>query len=413
MKIRAGVVAALGLAGAAAPLFMRGRADAQRSPSPSPVRVAVAPIVDAGPERAPEPVAITGLVPGFAPQRARHDRSGRYVVAMPEGRRATLTLEPAWQRDVQALLARHALPYAAVVVVDSADGRVRVWAGRGGADPAREAVAPAASVFKIVTTSALYAAGVSERETTCYSGGFHALTARDLVADPRRDRDCATLPEAFAHSTNTVFARRALEHLRPDVELAAARAWGFGEPVPFDAAVSSSAANIPEDTLGFARTCAGFWNSTLSPLHGAMLAQGVAARGQMARPWIVERVDDARGRPVMLGGARPWRRAVSPEVAAMLSRAMARTVAEGTATSAFRDRAGRRFLEGVTVGGKTGTLTAARPYRAWTWFVGNAEDATRRLSFAVLVGNDPVWRVRAPVVARQVLQIAFQGRVTD
>lgn len=413
--MRTGLVVLLTVASAAAPLVMRGRAVAQRSPSP--VR-RVSPVTRAEPRVAVaaqrvQAVAINGVVAGFAPQRARRARSGAFVSTVSGGRRAVLTLQPAWQSGVQELLAQHRLPYAAVVVLDSTDGRVLVWAGRGGADPAREAVAPAASVFKVVTASALYQAGMSETETTCYSGGFHAITARDLVSDPRRDRECVTLAEAFAHSTNTVFARRALERLSPETELAMARSWGFGETVPFEARVQPSVVNIPQDTLGFARTCAGFWNSTLSPLHGALLAQGVAAGGVVARPWMIERVENADGQTVMFGEAHTWRRAVSAEVAARLARAMGQTVSGGTAARAFRDRSGRRFLQGVTVGGKTGTLTQARPYRAWTWFVGNASRATRNVSFAVLVGNDPVWRVRAPDVARQVLQIVFEGRARD
>ena len=39
--------------------------------------------------------------------------------------------------------------------------------------------------------------------------------------------------------------------------------------------------------------------------------------------------------------------------------------------------------------------------------------AVALLSFAVLVGNGPLWRVKAPTLARQVLQIAFRGRPTD
>ena len=92
---------------------------------------------------------------------------------------------------------------------------------------------------------------------------------------------------------------------------------------------------------------------------------------------------------------------------------MLRTVADGTAFSGFHDDAGRAYLDGVTVGGKTGTLTLPSPFRAYTWFVGNAEGAGRRLSFAVMVANGPLWRVKAPTVARQVLQIAFRGRATD
>lgn len=401
----------LGVVAVALPVAaMRGSADARFARGVAGVTQSAA---DAG--AAPRgPTVISSPLPGFDPSRARPGTDGRYVADLPAGQRATLTLEPAWQRATTALLARHALPIASVVVLDAATARVLVWASRGAdRDLAREADAPAASVFKIVTATALYERGFAESAVTCWSGGFHALRPRDLVSDPRRDRECSTLPEAFARSINTVFGRRALELLRPADEEATARQWGFTESLPFDAPVAPSAVTIPDDTLGFARTAAGFWNSRLSPLHGALLAQGVAANGQMARPWIVEAVRDARGAVVARGEARPWRRATEPNVAAALSRAMLRSVSEGTAFHAFHDEARRPYLEGITVGGKTGTLTGAQPFRAWTWFVGNAEGAGRRLSFAVLVGNGPLWRVKAPTLARQVLQIAFRGRATD
>ncbi len=401
-------MAFLGVVGAAVPLVaLRHSADAQRSPveaTPPPAR-----------PRPRGPETLVTVVPGLDPARARPGRDGLYAADLGDGRRAVLTLEPAWQRGTAALLERYAIPTASVVVLDTATGRVLVWASRGGGarDLARVAEAPAASVFKIVTASALLSAGLPEREPTCWSGGFHALLPRNLVSDPRRDRECNTLPEAFARSLNVVFARRALEYLTPDLERQAARQWGFGEVVPFDAPVGASSLTVPVDTLGFARTAAGFWNSTLSPLHGALLAQGVARGGEMLRPWIVASVRGPRGEVLATGAEHPWRRAVSPEVAAALGRAMGRTVSEGTAFHSFHDPSGRSFLDGVTVGGKTGTLTGAEPYRAYTWFVGNAEGAGRRLSIAVMVANGPLWRVKAPTVARQVLQIALRGRSTD
>lgn len=407
ITVRQGWAFALGVAAITAPIVTRrGSADARRPQGAVSAHV-----------RAPSrvgPAAIHGAVQGLDPSRAHPRADGRYVVDLPEGQQALLTLEPAWQRATQALLTRHAIPVASVVVLDSETARVLVWASRGAlGDLARQAVAPAASVFKIVTATALYEHGFSETATTCWSGGFHALRERDLVSNPRRDRECSTLPEAFARSINTVFARRALELLTPAQELETAHRWGFGEAPPFDVGVSVSDVNIPTDTLGFARTSAGFWNSHLSPLHGALLAQGVAAGGAMGRPWLVEAVRDAGGAVVARGEAQPWRRATTPAVAASIQRAMLRSVSEGTAFTSFHDLARRPFLSDITVGGKTGTLTAAQPFRAWTWFVGNAEGRGRRLSFAVLVGNDPLWRVKAPTVARQVLQIAFRGRPTD
>ena len=114
--------------------------------------------------------------------------------------------------------------------------------------PPRAAAAPAAAVVKGVTATALYERGFSESVPTCWSGGFHALRARDLVSDPRHDRECSTLPEAFGRSINTVFARRALELLTPAQELDVARRWGFTQDVPFDAPVGRSDVTIPDDT---------------------------------------------------------------------------------------------------------------------------------------------------------------------
>lgn len=328
-----------------------------------------------------------------------------------------LTLEPTWQRAVSALVAGHQIPRASVLVLDTDTGRVRVYVSRGEAgapDLARDSAPPAASVFKIVTAGALVSAGLTVETETCFSGGWHRLTLRDLESNPRRDRDCVSLGQAFGRSANTVFARRAVEHLNSGALLAAARAWGFGESVPFEAPVSAGAIDMPDDRLEFARAAAGFWHSHLSPVHGAVIAQAIARGGELQRPWIIDHIEDAQGRTVQQHAApRAWRRAVSADTAAALSRMMTFSVSEGTAARAFHDPAGHPFLPGVDVGGKTGTLTATNPYRAYTWFVGNARDGSTRVSFAVMVANDPVWRVKASTVARQVLQIVYRGRATD
>ncbi len=414
VKIRTRVLVVMGMVGVALPVV----AVTRRGPVPRRdglLAAAAAPPGVAGPGRRAGSPEIRSAVAGFNPAAARLGVDGRYYAQLADGRRARLTLEPAWQRATVNLLARHAMPQASVVVLDSATGRVLVWASQGaaGRDLARGAEAPAASVFKIVTASALLAHGMPADATTCFSGGFHRLMPADLTPDPRRDRECVTLGEAFARSINTVFARRALAHLRPETEADAARRWGFGAEIPFDAPVTRSVYLIPEDTLGFARTAAGFWNTTLSPLHGALLAQGIALRGDVMRPWMIESVRGARDEELAHGAPQVWRRAVSPEVAAVLQRAMLRTVTDGTGFHGFHDPAGRLYLDGVTVGGKTGTLTQDTPYVAYTWFVGNAEGQGRRLSVGVMVGNGPTWRVKAATLARQVLQIAFRAQATD
>src|SRR5262249_2974929 len=152
----------------------------------------------------------------------------------------------------------------------------------------------------------------------------------------------------------------------------AAHAWGFGEAVPFDVPVAPGTIEVPEVALDFARTAAGFWHSHLSPIHAAVMAQAIARGGEMSRPGIVESVQDAPGTVLATGAPRAWRRAVPQEVATTLGRMMVHSVTEGTAFHAFHDPAGQAFLPDVNVSGKTGTLTGDQPYRAYTWFVGNA-----------------------------------------
>ncbi len=359
---------------------------------------------------------IDGVLAGLDPSHTRRE-GDHYVSELPANRRAVLTLDPAWQRATAQLVTGHLIPRASVVVLDTDTGRVRVYVSQGEAgapDLARDAAPPAASVFKIVTAGALVGAGLTVDTSTCFSGGWHRVSLANLEPSTRRDTDCVTLGQAFGRSANTVFARRAVERLTPAALLAAARGWGFGASVPFDAAVTAGNIEIPEDRLEFARSAAGFWHSYLSPVHGAVIAQGVARGGELQRPWIVDHVVDAQNHVVLQHAPpRAWHRAVTPEVATALTRMMSFSVSEGTASRAFHDPAGRPFLPNVEVGGKTGTLTATNPYRAYTWFIGNAHDATTRVSFAVMVANEPTWRIKASTLARQVLQIIYRGRSTD
>ena len=63
---------------------------------------------------------------------------------------------------------------------------------------------------------------------------------------------------------------------------------------------------------------------------------------------------------------------VARETAAQLATMMEHTVSEGTSWRAFHDGRGGAFLPGVTVAGKTGTLTDAETKRYYTWFTGYA-----------------------------------------
>jgi hypothetical protein len=90
------------------------------------------------------------------------------------------------------------------------------------------------------------------------------------------------------------------------------------------------------------------------------------------------------------------------------------TVSEGTSFRAFHDAKGAPFLPSIIVAGKTGTLSDDRAHHFYTWFTGFAPshpvEGVRPIAIAVLVVNDPTWRVKANVVAREMLQAYFASR---
>src|SRR5690242_13109447 len=142
-----------------------------------------------------------------------YDRTRGAWVAPLGDTKAVLTIDPRLQERLEQVLLKARAPAAAVVLLEPRTGRVLALAessrepGRRGL--ALRALAPAASVFKIVTSSALLGAGVSPDSETCFHGGKHRLQPGLLRDDPRRDRRCYSLSSALGHSANVVFAKLA------------------------------------------------------------------------------------------------------------------------------------------------------------------------------------------------------------
>ncbi|MBM4362481.1 MAG: penicillin-binding protein [Deltaproteobacteria bacterium] len=337
----------------------------------------------------------------------------RVTAPLPGGRTAELTLDPDLQRTAKAVMERVKIPEAGVVLMDVRTGRLMVYASHVSAGPAFDvnarAGAPAASVFKIVTGAALVeSAGSNAATSQCYRGGRSAITADELLEDPARDRWCATLGEAMSRSLNVVFGRLAQKHLKPAELETMAGAFGFGAPVPFAVPNEAPHVDIPEAPLEFARSAAGFWHTTLSPLAGAVLAQTVAGGGVALEPRVVAKV--LSGRDSVWEDDRPprvLRRAVRPETAEELRKMMATTVTQGSAHRSFHTRTGEPYLPGIGVAGKTGTLTDHPKNRHYTWFVGFAPAEAPEVAVSALVVNTPIWQIKAGDLARDVLRAHF------
>ena len=325
---------------------------------------------------------------------------------------AVLTLDPTLQEHIQSVFARYEVPYGAVVAIEPSTGRVLAYVSHSSANPnapdlALDATPPTASVFKVITGAALIDQGVSASERVCYTGGGSRLLLRHLE-DRSDDRRCVTLSDAMGGSVNAVFAKLADRHLDRPTLTRFASAFGFGHSLPFDVQTHPSPIDVPTERLEFARTAAGFWHMHMSPLHGALIAATIANDGAMPRAAIVERFEKPDGEEAFHHEPSVFRNVVSRGTARRVNSMMRRTVSSGTSRRAFHDPQGRPFLPNVTVAGKTGTLSAERPYRGYTWWVGFAPADEPTIALAALAINDPRWRIKASHLAVETLRHHFR-----
>ena len=341
-----------------------------------------------------------------------HREGHTYLVSSVDGGRAELTLDPQLQQATEEVVRSFQVPYAGAVVLSIADGRVLAMVGRSAVDPdlgvaelALRPWAPAASIFKVVSAAALVAeGGLSSASKACYHGGVSSVLADNLVDLPLLDRRCDTLAYGLGKSQNAIFAKLATQHLTPAKLQRVATAFGFGQPIPFEMPVEPSHLDVPsDDGLEFARTAAGFWHSTLSPLHGALMAAAVASGGEMPVPTLIDRAYRADGAAIQAPAPRS-RRVISAAVAREVGRMMEVTTRIGTAKHTFRDRRGNRILP-IEVAGKTGTLSAEtdKGYVGYSWFIGYAPAGKPTIAFAVALGNHATWRIKASYVARRIV----------
>lgn len=352
---------------------------------------------------------------------ARYDaEKDVYLAPLGNNAQAELTLDSRLQQSMERLLRNYNVPYGAVVAIDPRDGRILAMAEHSEKDSsvglATRALYPAASVFKIVTGAALLEAGVRADTEVCYHGGLRSLQLGNLRDDPKRDNTCASLARAMGQSLNVVIAKLANRNLSADDLRSVAGRFLFNQPLPVKPAPPSvgealiSPALIPEDELDFGRTAAGFGNVFLSPLHGAMMVGAIGNSGVAIEPDLIRAVYENNVRTTTQEPRT--RRVVTEANARILTDMLERTVSEGTARNAFRER-GRSVLGGVKVAGKTGSLADKAPFKDYSWFVGFAPADAPRIAVAVVVVNGMKWRIKSSYVAREAIRKFLNDEVAD
>ncbi len=302
------------------------------------------------------------------------------------------------EAKINAMLQQGQTPYSAVVVMEAHTGRVVAIAEHSTRDSsgglAFKPMAPAASVFKIVTASALLESGVSVHEEVCYHGGKTRMKAVN-IADTRRDNICIPFGDVVARSANVAVAKLATRHLDGDALRLHAADWGFGSNLGL-AQLTPSKANIPDEPFAFAEAAAGFGDVRISAMHGAVLASIVANGGELVPPTFV------------IGEEHRGKQVIGNKTARALRQMMADTVTKGTGRKSF----GANPRLPMSAAGKTGSLTDYKTGLDTSWFVGFAPADNPELVVAAVVVNTSLWHIKAPWLAKESLRAAFKERGT-
>lgn len=240
---------------------------------------------------------------------------------------------------------------------------------------------PPGSVFKIVTASAALSTGTITENTAIPAPGTMALPDT-TVGLPNYDRQpCGpnnetTLQRAMEISCNTAFGWLGLRMGAQALHDQAAK-FGFGETLTVPMRVTASTVPATMNRPQTAQAAIGQYDVRVTPLQVAMVSAAIANGGTVMRPYLVS--STLASNLDVLEETSPQRlsQAVSPEIAATLTRMLVATVDEGTGTPAR--------IPGVQVAGKTGTAQQGEGRPPHAWFTSFAPADDPQVAVAVVV----------------------------
>ena len=123
----------------------------------------------------------------------------------------------------------------------------------------------------------------------------------------------------------------------------------------------------PTDDWSIAETAAGYTRTTtLSPVHGAVIAAAAVNGGHRVQPTLVRTIVGEDGLILYEAKTAIGKRIVKADTAKELQSLMQQTVINGSARTSFKNFA-RGTMEAVNVGGKTGSLTGETPAGRYDW----------------------------------------------
>lgn len=252
------------------------------------------------------------------------------------------------------------------------------------------------SIFKTFTSLAYIRSGADydAYRYTCQGqinlGGDEYITCFDGNVHGEED-----FYDSFAYSCNASFGNIGLK-LDKSLFRDTCESLLFNTRLPTDISHVESYFDLPDDASDWltAATAIGQGNTTVTPLHMAMIASAVANGGNLMEPYMTDAVQTASGDNVKKYTPKSWGAIMTTSEAELLTELMSDVTGYGTAVSLSG--------YGYTVAGKTGTAEVDGKGDN-SWFIGFAPVESPKIAVCVLVENDEGYYASALPVANAVL----------
>ncbi|MFI5803403.1 peptidoglycan D,D-transpeptidase FtsI family protein [Streptomyces sp. NPDC051561] len=248
---------------------------------------------------------------------------------------------------------------------------------------------PPGSTFKVVTAAAALEHGKYTDIDAATDSPFPwklPQSTRDLPNDGNHPCENASLRVALQWSCNTVFGKVGYD-LGKDKMQETAEKFGFNSeqftPVRSNASVWPKKMDEPSTAL----SSIGQFDTAATPLQMAMVTAAIANDGKLMTPYMVDKLQDPNLDDIKQTDPVEMSQPLSPENAQKVQQMMETVVKDGTG--------GNAQIDGVTVGGKTGTAQHGlnNDKNPYAWFISYAKtDKGSPVAVAVVVEDSEAAR---------------------
>ncbi|MGZ0712182.1 peptidoglycan D,D-transpeptidase FtsI family protein (plasmid) [Coraliomargarita sp. W4R53] len=240
---------------------------------------------------------------------------------------------------------------------------------------------PPGSTFKLVVASAALASGEYTPESTLPNPATYTLPQSSSVVHNASGGRCGsgdevTIADALRLSCNIPFAELAVE-LGDDTIREEAEKYGFNSSVEIPLVSTPSIYPRGLDDAQTALSGFGQGQVTATPLQMAMVSAGIANEGMVMTPRMLSRVIAPDLSSQQTFENVEYGRALESDIANEMVAMMVANVSDGAASGAT--------IEGVDVGGKTGTSENGSDDPYTLWFTGFAPADDPQVAVAVVV----------------------------